>query len=116
MGLSRRTALGTDARHIGSGSGAAWLAGTVTRCDTRSLVQQRRASPDEACAGVGVLPGVRAAGSAAQDVDADATSGEENGTSGLVVLIGRTAPVLLLALVKVLRTVNAHWVIAALPQ
>jgi hypothetical protein len=63
-----------------------------------------------------VLPGARAGGSAAQDVDADATSGEENGTSGLVVLIGRAAPVLLLALVKVLRAVNASWIIAALPQ
>ena len=64
---------------------------------------------------MGVLPGARAGGSAAQDVDADATSGEENGTSGLVVLIGRAAPVLLLALLKVLRTVNANWIIAALP-
>jgi len=32
-----------------------------------------------------------------------------------VVLIGRAAPVLLLALLKVLRTVNANWIIAALP-
>jgi hypothetical protein len=45
---------------------------------------------------VGVLAGARAAGSAAQDIYADATSGEENGTvAGLVVLIGRAAPVLL---------------------
>jgi len=33
-----------------------------------------------------------------------------------VVLIGRAAPVLLLALLKVLRTVNANWIIAALPE
>jgi hypothetical protein len=46
----------------------------------RSRTDGLRASPDEACVRVGVLPGARAAGSAAQDVDADATSGEENGT------------------------------------
>jgi len=33
-----------------------------------------------------------------------------------VVLIGRAAPVLLLALLKVLRTVDANWIIAALPE
>jgi len=43
-------------------------------------VRAGSARPAEQVSNVGLLPGARAVGSAAQDVDLDATSGEENGT------------------------------------
>jgi len=109
-------AIECDCRHAGEipirGSGAAWLAGTVTRCDNRSLVRQRRASPNDVASGWVCCPARGPGDQPRRRRCGRDLRRRKRHDSGLVVLIGRAAPALFLALLKVLRTVNAGWIIA----